>query len=95
MKIRPIADMILLQSLEQEQVSAGGIIIPDTAKEKPMMAKVIAVGPGGLVDGKQVEMCVKEGDEVIYRRYAGTEVKLEGEDYILAKQNDIIGIIEK
>lgn len=94
MKIKPVADMVLLQSMEQEQVSAGGIIIPDTAKEKPMMAKAIAVGPGGIVDGKEVKMYINEGDTVIYRKYAGTEVKMDGEEYILAKQSDIIATVE-
>lgn len=95
MKIRPLADMVLLESLEHEQVSKGGIIIPDTAKEKPVLAKVVAVGPGGKVDGKDVVMYVKEGETVVYRRYAGTEIKLEGKEYILARQSDIIAVVEK
>ena len=94
MKLRPVADMVLLKSLEQETKSQGGIIIPDTAKEKPMMAQVVAAGPGGNVDGKEIPMYIKDGDKVIYRRYAGTEVKFDGEEYILAKQNDIIAVIE-
>ncbi len=94
MKVRPLGEMVLLQPVEQEQVSTGGIIIPDTAKEKPMMAKVVAVGPGGLVDGKEITMTVKEGDRVIYRRYAGTELKLEGQDYVMTRQSEIIGVVE-
>lgn len=94
MKIRPLADMVLLQNIEKDQVSKGGIIIPDTAKEKPVMAKVVACGPGGKVDGKDVEMYVKENDTVIFRRYAGTEIKLDGQEYILTRQSDIIAVVE-
>ena len=94
MKIRPIGDMVLLKAKEEETVSSGGIIIPDTAKEKPMFGTVVAAGPGGNVDGKDIEMVVKVEDEVIYRRYAGTEIKFENEEYILVRQNDIIGVIE-
>ncbi|MDL2224776.1 co-chaperone GroES [Eubacteriales bacterium OttesenSCG-928-M02] len=94
MKIRPIGDMVLLKAKEEETVSSGGIIIPDTAKEKPMFGTAVAVGPGGNVDGKEIEMVVKEGDEVIYRRYAGTDIKFEDQEYILVRQNDIIGIVE-
>ena len=70
MKVTPLADMVLLKPIEQEKVSTGGIIIPDTAKEKPMMAEVVSVGPGGMVDGKEVVMCLTAGQKVIYRRYA-------------------------
>lgn len=94
MKVRPLGEMVLLQPVEQEQVSTGGIIIPDTAKEKPMMANVVAVGPGGMVDGKEITMTVKEGDKVIYRRYAGTELKLDGKDYVMTRQSEIIGVVE-
>jgi chaperonin GroES len=94
MKVRPLSEMVMLKPVEQEQVSAGGIIIPDTAKEKPMMAIVVAVGPGGLVDGKEVKMTVKEGEKVIYRRYAGTELKLDGKDYVMTRQSEIIGVVE-
>jgi len=94
MKVRPLGEMVLLKPIEQEQVSTGGIIIPDTAKEKPMMAKVVAVGPGGMVDGKEIVMTLKEGDKVIYRRYAGTEIKLEGQDYVMTRQSEIIGVVE-
>ncbi|MBE5781293.1 MAG: co-chaperone GroES [Clostridiales bacterium] len=95
MKIRPIGDMVLLKAKDQEKKSVGGIIIPDTAKEKPMFGIVIAAGPGGNVDGKEIEMHVKEGDEVIYRRYAGTDIKFENEDFILVRQSDIIGVVEE
>ncbi len=94
MKVRPLGEMVLLKPVEQEQVSTGGIIIPDTAKEKPMMAMVVAVGPGGMVDGKEIVMSLKEGDKVIYRRYAGTELKLDGKDYVMTRQSEIIGVVE-
>ena len=95
MRIRPIGDMILLKAKEPEQQTAGGILIPDTAKEKPVIGTVEAVGPGGNVDGKEIVMTVKPGDEVIYRRYAGSDVKFEDETFILIRQSDVIGIIEK
>lgn len=94
MNIKPLGDMVLLESLQKEEVSKGGIIIPDSAKEKPMMANVVAVGPGGKVDGKEITMMVKPGDHVIYRRYAGTDLKLDGEEYILTRQSDIMAIVE-
>ncbi len=94
MKVRPLGEMVLLKPVEQEQVSTGGIIIPDTAKEKPMMAMVVAVGPGGMVDGKEIVMALKEGDKVIYRRYAGTELKLDGKDYVMTRQSEVIGVVE-
>jgi chaperonin GroES len=94
MKVRPLGEMVMLKPVEQEQVSTGGIIIPDTAKEKPMMAIVVAVGPGGMVDGKEIVMTLKEGDKVIYRRYAGTELKLDGQDYVMTRQSEVIGVVE-
>ncbi|MBQ9989105.1 MAG: co-chaperone GroES [Clostridia bacterium] len=93
MKIRPLGEMVLLRPVEQEQVSVGGIIIPDSAKEKPMMAIVEAVGPGGMVDGKEITMVLKEGDKVVYRRYAGTEIKLDGVDYVMTRQSEVIGVV--
>ena len=94
MKVTPLADMVLLKPIEQEKVSTGGIIIPDTAKEKPMMAEVVSVGPGSMVDGKEIVMCLTAGQKVIYRRYAGTDLKLDGGDFVLTRQSDIIAVVE-
>ena len=94
MKVTPLADMVLLKPIEQEKVSTGGIIIPDTAKEKPMMAEVVSVGPGGMVDGKEIVMRLTAGQKVIYRRYAGTDLKLDGGDFVLTRQSDIIAVVE-
>ena len=85
---------IVLKQLEAEETTKSGIVLPGQAKEKPQEAEVIAVGPGGVVDGKEVVMQVKVGDKVIYSKYAGTDVKLEGEEYIIVKQNDILAIVE-
>jgi len=94
MKLKPLADRVVIQSLETEEVTKGGIILPGSAKEKPQMAEVIAVGPGGVVDGKEVTMYVNVGDKVIYSKYAGTEVKLDGKEYIVVRQNDILAVVE-
>ncbi len=94
MTLKPLADRVVIKSLEVEETSKGGIILTGTAKEKPQMAEVIAVGPGGNVDGKEVTMHVSEGDRVIYSKYAGTEVKLDGVEYIVVRQNDILAIVE-
>ena len=94
MKLVPLTDRVVLKQLEAEEKTQSGIILPDSAKEKPQEAEVIAVGPGGMVDGKEVVMQVKEGQKVIYSKYAGTEVKLEDEEYIIVKQNDIHAVVE-
>ena len=94
MKLKPLADRVVIQSLESEEVTKGGIVLPGTAKEKPQMAEVIAVGPGGVVDGKDVTMSVNVGDKVIYSKYAGNEVKLDGEEYIIVRQSDILAVVE-
>ena len=94
MKLKPLADRVVIQSLESEEVTKGGIVLPGTAKEKPQMAEVLAVGPGGVVDGKEVTMHVKVGDRVIYSKYAGTEVKLDGSEYIVVRQSDILAVVE-
>ena len=94
MKLKPLADRVVLKSLETEEVTKGGIVLPGTAKEKPQMAEIIAVGPGGVVDGKEVTMYVKKGDKVIYSKYAGTEVKLDDGEYIVVRQNDILAVVE-
>ena len=94
MKLVPLADRVVLKQLEAEQTTKYGIVLPGQDKEKPQQAEVIAVGPGGVVDGKEIKMEVKVGDKVIYSKYAGTEVKLEDEKFIIVKQNDILAIIE-
>ncbi|MDD6070020.1 MAG: co-chaperone GroES [Clostridiales bacterium] len=94
MQLKPLGDRVVLKHQEAEEKTKSGIILPDSAKEKPQEAVVVAVGPGIKKDGKQVEMQVKEGDKVIYSEYAGTEVKLEDTEYIVVGQNDIIAIVE-
>ena len=94
MKLVPLGDKIVLKQIEAEATTKSGIVLPGQAKEKPQEAEVIAVGPGGVVDGKEVVMQVKVGDKVIYSKYAGTDVELEGEKYIIVKQNDILAIVE-
>ena len=94
MKLVPLGDKIVLKQLEAEETTKSGIVLPGQAQEKPQQAEVIAVGPGGVVDGKEVKMEVAVGNKVIYSKYAGTEVKLDGEEYIIVKQNDILAIVE-
>ena len=94
MKLKPLCDRVVVKMVEAEETTASGIILTASAQEKPQVAEVIAVGPGGIVDGKEVVMTVKVGDKVITSKYAGTEVKLEGEDYIIVRQNDILAVVE-
>ncbi len=95
MKIRPLHDRILVQRLEEEEKTSGGIIIPDSAKEKPIEGKVIAVGNGKIMENGEVKpLDVKVGDKVLYGKYAGTEVKIGGEEYLIMREDDILGIIE-
>ena len=94
MKLVPLADRVVLKQLEAEQTTKSGIVLPGQEKEKPQQAEVIAVGPGGVVDGKEIKMEVKTGDKVIYSKYAGTEVKLDYEKFIIVKQSDILAVIE-
>lgn len=95
MKLVPLGDRVVLKQLEAETTTKSGIVLPGQEKEKPQQAEVIAVGPGGMVDGKEVKMEVKAGDKVIYSKYTGTEVKLENnEKYVIVKQGDILAIIE-
>lgn len=94
MKLVPLGDKVVLKQLEAEETTKSGIVLPGQAKEKPQQAEVIAVGPGGVVDGKEVNMQVKVGDKVIYSKYAGTEVKLGEDEFIVVKQNDIVAIVE-
>ena len=94
MKIRPLFDRVVIKSCEVEETTQSGLILTGNAKEKPQMAEVIAVGPGGVVDGKDVTMSVNVGDKVIYSKYAGNEVKLDGEEYIIVRQSDILAVVE-
>lgn len=90
MKLAPLGDRVVLKQLEAEETTKSGIVLPGNAQEKPQQAEIIAVGPGGIVDGKEVEMQVAVGDKIIYSKYAGTEVKLDGEEFIVVRQNDIV-----
>lgn len=94
MKLVPLGDRIVLKQLEAEETTKSGIVLPGQAQEKPQQAEVIAVGPGGMVDGKEVKMEVVEGDKVIYSKYAGTEVKMDGTEYIIVKQSDVLAIVK-
>lgn len=95
MKIRPLGDRLLVKRLEEEEKSKGGIIIPDTAKEKPQEGKVEAVGKGKMLeDGKIVPLELKQGDRILFGKYAGTDVKIEGEDFLIMREDDVLGIIE-
>ncbi len=94
MKLVPLGDRVVLKQLAAEETTKSGIVLPGQNKEKPQQAEVLAVGPGGTVDGKEVKMEVKVGDQVIYSKYSGTEVKLEDEEYIIVRQNDILAIVE-
>jgi len=94
MNVKPLADRIIIRPLEAEQKTAGGIIIPDAAKEKPQRGEVVAVGPGKVADnGQKVEMAVKKGDKVLYGKYSGTEVQIEGSDYLIMRESDILALI--
>mgnify|MGYP000852370257 CR=1 FL=1 len=93
MKLVPLGDKVVLKQSVAEETTKSGIVLPGQAKEKPQQAEVIAVGPGGVIDGKEVTMQVKVGDKVIFSKYAGTEVKLEEEEYIIVKQSDIVAVV--
>jgi chaperonin GroES len=94
MKIRPMNDRVLVKRVEEEEKTSGGIIIPDTAKEKPQQGKVVAVGPGKRDDGsRRIPLEVKEGDRVLFSKYAGNEIKIDGEEHIFMRQDDILGIL--
>ena len=94
MTMKPLGDRVVIKNMEAEETTKGGILLVATAKEKPLMAEVVAVGPGGNVDGKEIQMQVKVGDKVIYSKYAGTEVKLDGVEYIIVRQSDILAVVE-
>ena len=94
MNLKPLADRVIIKLMEAEETTKGGIILTGAAKEKPEVAEVVAVGPGGMVDGKEVKMTVKKGDKVITSKYSGTEVKMDGVEYTIVRQNDILAIVE-
>ena len=94
MTIKPLADRVVVKAVEAEETTKSGIVLPGQNKEKPQQAEVLAVGPGGMVDGKEIKMEVKVGDKVIYSKYSGTEVKIDEEEYIIVKQADILAIIQ-
>ncbi|HDZ20324.1 hypothetical protein LCGC14_0295620 [marine sediment metagenome] len=96
MAVKPLDDRVLIKQSDAEQKTAGGIVLPDTAKEKPQMGKVVAVGPGRLLDtGKRGKLGVKAGDTVYYGKYAGTEVKIDGDDYVICKESDVLAVVVK
>ena len=94
MTVKPLGDRVVIKNVEAEETTKGGLILTSAAKEKPQMAEVIAVGPGGMVDGKEVVMQVKVGQKIIYSKYAGTEVKIDGEELIIVRQADILATVE-
>ena len=94
MNIKPLGDRVVIKMVEMEETTKSGIILTGTAKEKPSVAQIVAVGPGGVIDGKEVVMTVKEGQKVITSKYSGTEIKYEGQDYIIIRQSDILAIVE-
>lgn len=93
-KIRPLHDRVIVKRLEEEEKTKGGIIIPDTAKEKPQEGRVVAVGPGKNDDGKVIPLGVKAGDKILFGKYSGTEIKLDGEEHLIMREDDILGVIE-
>lgn len=94
MNIKPLGDRVVIQVKKEEEKTKSGIVLPDTAKEKPQEGTVVAVGSGEVVDGKKVELEVKEGDQIIFSKYAGTEIKLDGEEYLILRQSDILAVLQ-
>jgi chaperonin GroES len=94
MKIRPLGDRVVIKKLEAEETTKSGILLPGSAKEKPQQAEVVAVGPGGYVDGKEIKMELKVGDKVLFSQYSGTEVKIDGDEYTILKQDAILAVVE-
>lgn len=94
MAVKPLFDKVVIKAIETDEKTASGIVLPGSAKEKPQLATVVAVGPGGLVDGKEVKMQVKVGDKVLYSKYAGSEFKIDGEEVVIVRQADILAVIE-
>ena len=92
--IRPLGDRVVIKSVEAEETTKSGIVLPGSAQEKPQVAEVVEVGPGGVVDGKEIKMEVKQGDKVLYSKYAGTDVKLDGEELVIVRQSDILAIVK-
>ncbi len=96
MKLKPLDDRIVIKQSEAEEKTSGGIILPDTAKEKPQIGKIVATGPGKLLDnGKRAQMSVKKKDEVLYAKYSGSDIEIDGEKYVILRESDILGIVEK
>jgi chaperonin GroES len=95
MKLKPLGDRLLVRPVEEEETTASGIVLPDTAKEKPQKGKVLAVGDGKMEDGKRIPLDVSEGDEVLYSKYGGTEITVEGEDLLVLRESDVLAIVEK
>jgi len=96
MNLKPLDDRIVIKQSEAEEKSAGGILLPDTAKEKPQIGKVVAIGPGKLLDdGKRGQMSVKKKDEILYAKYSGSDVEVDGEKYVILRESDVLGIVEK
>ena len=94
MKLKPLGDRVVIKPIEQEEITAGGIVLPESAKEKPQRGLIVAVGPGKFEDGNRVELDVKEGDTILFAKYAGTEIKIEGEKVLILRESDILAIIE-
>lgn len=94
MTIKPLGDRVVIKMVETEETTKSGIVLPGSAKEKPQVAEVISVGPGGIVDGKEVQMQVKAGDKILISKYAGTEVKMDGVEYTILRQGDILAVVE-
>ena len=94
MNIKPLADRVVIKMLEAEETTKSGIVLPGSAQEKPQMAEIVAVGPGGVVDGKEIKMEVKVGDKVLTSKYAGTEVEFDGQEYTILRQSDVLAIVE-
>jgi chaperonin GroES len=94
MKVKPLFDKVVIKQLEQSETTKSGIVLPGAAQEKPQLATVIAAGPGGNIDGKEVKMVVKEGDKILYSKYAGSEFKLDGKEFTIVRQSDILAIVD-
>ena len=94
MKIRPLADRVVIKKIEAQEKTASGIVLPGAAKEQPQIAEVVEVGPGGIVDGKEIKMELNIGDRVIFQKYSGTEVKIEGQEYTILRQSEILAVVE-
>jgi chaperonin GroES len=94
MNIRPLGDRVVIKRIEAEETTKSGIVLPGAAKEKPQEAEIVAVGPGGVVDGKEIRMEVKVGDRVLFSKYAGNEIKIEGVEYTILRQDDILAVVE-